>query len=260
MKITVLGCGASLGTPAAGGFWGRCDPAEPRNRRTRASLLVQSAKSCLIIDATPDLRIHLNTHLVQNIDGLLLTHAHSDHINGIDDLRAIAFHNNKLIETYTNSQTLESLMKSAAYIFSGGQDIYTPFIKPNVIDSYSRFSVGDIAVSSFPQDHLVCESLGFRFGDFAYSVDMADLEQRALDALKGVEVWIVDAGSYQKETPRTHANIQRVLQWVDILKPKITYLTVLTSHMDYKTLCDELPPHIRPAHDGLEIDMAGNLR
>src|SRR5690606_4462570 len=109
-------------------------------------------------------------------------------------------------------------------------------------------------------DHTTCTSLGFRFGKFAYSVDVAELSDQSLAKLKGIETWVVDASSYNKETVMTHANLQRVKAWTDILKPKMTYITVLTTHMDYQTLCDELPPHIRPAYDGLEIDMDSNQR
>lgn len=261
MKITVLGCGASLGTPAAGGFWGRCDPAEPRNARTRASILVQSETTNVLVDASYDLRQQLNRVGLQKIDGALLSHAHSDHVNGLDDLRMAAYHNNCLVPLYSNRETLDEVHRRWPYLFERHESgIYVEFLTQNVIGNNDRFKIGDIDVTSFEQDHLTCKSLGFRFGDVAYSVDMADLEEKSLQALRGIETWIVDAGSYQKDPPKTHANIQRVMQWAERLKPKLTYLTVLTTHMDYKTLCDELPPHIRPAYDGLEIDLGSNRR
>jgi phosphoribosyl 1,2-cyclic phosphate phosphodiesterase len=254
MKITVLGCGGSMGTPAAGGFWGRCDPQEPRNHRTRASIMVEDAGTRLVVDAGYDLRQQLNRHNISNLDALLLSHAHSDHINGIDDLRAIAYNHEKMIPTYCSRETLEMLTRQLPYLFDPGPHrVYTPFIDPQVIAPDGPFRAGNIDVVSFTQGHLVCDSLGFRFGDFAYSVDVVELSAQSLNALKGVETWIVDAGAYRKEKPTTHANLKRMMEWVDIVRPKMTYLTVLTSHMDYKTLCDELPPHIRPAWDGLEI-------
>ena len=226
MKITILGCGASLGTPAAGGFWGKCDPAELKNHRTRASILVQSEKTNLLVDATVDVRTHLNRLNLKKIDGLLISHSHSDHVNGIDDLKVISYHSNQLIDIYSNHETLEEMDRRWPYLF-----------KPTT-----------------------CSSLGFRFGKFAYSVDVADLSEESLQTLEGIETWVVDAGSYQKDVILTHANIQRVKKWTEILKPKMTYLTVLTTHMDYKTLCDELPPHIRPAYDGMLIDTETNQR
>jgi len=261
MKVTVLGCGASLGTPAPGGFWGKCDPAEPRNERTRASLLVQSDTTDVFIDATYDSRIHLNRMKLQKLDGLLLSHAHSDHVNGIDDFRVIAYHTNKLIDVYSNRHTLDEVKRRWPYLFSEDPNgIYTMSYQMHEIGHYERFRIGDIDIQAFEQDHTSTLSLGFRFGNFAYSVDVADFNDASIAALRGVETWIVDAASYHKETVMTHANLKRVLRWVDILKPKMTYLTVLTTHMDYQTLCDELPPHIRPAYDGLVIDTDGNQR
>jgi phosphoribosyl 1,2-cyclic phosphate phosphodiesterase len=256
-----MGCGSSLGTPAPGGFWGRCDPKEEKNRRTRASLLVQSANTNIIIDTTYDLRQHLNRLELKKIDGVLISHAHSDHVNGIDDLRVISYHANKLMELYTNQETLDELDRRWPYLFTPkANGIYLPFLKKNLIGNYERFTVGDIEVQSFEQDHTSCLSLGFRFGDFAYSVDVAKMNEKSLEALKGVEVWVVDGAAYEKDSVVTHANLKQVYAWTERLKPKITYLTVLTSHMDYKTLCNELPPHIRPAYDGLEIEMGTNRR
>lgn len=260
MKVTVLGCGASLGTPAAGGFWGKCDPEEPKNHRTRASILVQSATTNILVDTTYDLRMQLNRLNLKQLDGVLFSHDHNDHVNGIDDLRVIAYHSQKLLDAYGSAEALAEIDRRWPFIFRPDKDVYVEFLKKNVIGNYDRFKVGDIEVESFEQDHTVCNSLGFRFGNFAYSVDVADFNDKSLESLKGIETWIVDAASYHKETVLTHANLKRVREWVEIIRPKMTYLTVLTTHMDYKTLCDELPPHIRPAYDGLEIDMGGNLR
>lgn len=261
MKITVLGCGASLGTPAAGGFWGKCDPAEPKNRRTRASILVQSPSTNILVDCTYDLRIHLNQLELKKLDGVLFTHAHNDHVNGIDDLRVIAYHSNKLIDIYSNQETLDEIERRWPYLFQPKfKDLYVEFLNRNIIENYDRFRIGDIEVQSYEQDHTACLSLGFRFGDFAYSVDVAKMNEKSLQSLKGIETWLVDGAAYHRETPMTHATLKQVKEWADILKPKMTYLTVLSTHMDYKTLCEELPPHIRPAYDGMEIEMGGNRR
>jgi phosphoribosyl 1,2-cyclic phosphate phosphodiesterase len=260
MKITVLGSGASLGCPAAGGFWGKCDPEEPKNHRTRASLLVQSATTDILIDCSYDLRTQLNGVGLKKLDAVLFSHAHSDHVNGVDDLRVLAYHNNRLIDIYSNDETLGEMERRWPYLFQPKFNVYVEFLRKNLIENYDRFKVGDIEVESFEQDHMVCASLGFRFGDFAYSVDVANFSDKSLEKLKGVETWIVDAAAYNKEAVLTHANIKRIMEWTALLKPKMTYLTVLTTHMDYKTLCEELPPHIRPAYDGLEIEMGTNRR
>jgi phosphoribosyl 1,2-cyclic phosphate phosphodiesterase len=261
MKVTVLGCGSSLGTPAAGGFWGTCDPENPKNERARASIMVQTEKTSLLIDASYDLRYQLNRVGLKDIDGLLISHAHSDHVNGIDDVRVLAYHNNKMIDVYSNRETLDEIDRRWPYLFkSSGNGIYVQSFERKEVGNFDKFRIGDIDIETFEQDHTTCTSLGFRFGKFAYSVDVANLEKKSLEKLKGIETWIVDASSYNKETVMTHANLKRVKEWVSILKPKMTYITVLTTHMDYQTLCDELPPHIRPAYDGLVIDIDGNQR
>jgi phosphoribosyl 1,2-cyclic phosphate phosphodiesterase len=261
MKVTVLGCGSSLGTPAAGGFWGTCDPENSKNERARASIMVQTEKTSLLIDASYDLRYQLNRVGLKDIDGLLISHAHSDHVNGIDDVRVLAYHNNKMIDVYSNRETLDEIDRRWPYLFkSSGNGIYVQSFERKEVGNFDKFRIGDIDIETFEQDHTTCTSLGFRFGKFAYSVDVANLEKKSLEKLKGIETWIVDASSYNKETVMTHANLKRVKEWVSILKPKMTYITVLTTHMDYQTLCDELPPHIRPAYDGLVIDIDGNQR
>jgi len=261
MKFTVLGCGSSLGTPAAGGFWGTCDPAEPKNERSRASILVQSERTNILIDTSYDLRYQLNRVQQKELDAVLISHAHSDHVNGIDDLRVIAYQSNQLMPVYSNKETLDEIDRRWPYLFNtSGNGIYTQSFSRHEIGNYDNFKIGDIDIETFEQDHTTCLSLGFRFGDFAYSVDVADLTEKSLKALRGIDTWVVDASSYKRDNVMTHANLKRVMEWVALIKPKMTYITVLTTHMDYKTLCDELPPHIRPAYDGLEIDMKGNSR
>src|ERR1700722_14098837 len=216
MKITILGCSGSMGTPAAGGYWGKCDPAEPKNNRTRASILVQSEKTSLLVDATVDVRTHLNRLDLKKLDGLLISHAHSDHVNGLDDLKAISYHGNQLINVYSNRETLEELDRRWPYLFRPKNDgIYVEFMKKNPIENHQKFRVGDIDVESFEQDHTTCSSLGFRFGKFAYSVDVAALSEESLSVLEGVETWVVDGGSYQKEVVLTHDNIQRIKKWTE---------------------------------------------
>jgi phosphoribosyl 1,2-cyclic phosphate phosphodiesterase len=261
MKVTILGSGASVGTPAAGGFWGACDPLEPRNERTRASILVEEGGKRILVDATYDLRIQLNRNKISDLDAVLLSHVHSDHINGIDDLRTIAFRRpEKKIDVFSNKETLEEMKTRFPYLFLTGHPIYKPFIHSRVVETVGRFTAAGVEVESFAQDHGegAGTTLGFRFGDFAYSVDVLDLSEKSLKALKGVETWVVDAACYHGDNMTTHANLKRVMGWVDLLKPKMTYLTVLPPSMDYKTLCAELPPHVRPVWDGMEIESGMN--
>lgn len=255
MKVTVLGCGSSVGTPAAGGYWGDCDPANPKNERTRASLLVQKNDTDILIDTTYDLRTQLNSVEQTMLDAVLLSHAHSDHINGIDDLRVISYQNGDPLPAYTNQSTMDDLKSRLTYIFDGGGGgIYKPFLTENIIEESGTVDIQGVPVTVFPQDHGTCTSLGFRIDDFAYSVDVKRLSEESLEALEGIDTWIVDAAGYHREHMHTHATFKEMFKWVDRIKPRMTYLTVLTNFMDYKTLCDELPDHIRPAYDGMVLN------
>lgn len=255
MKFTVLGSASSFGTPAAGNFWGSCDPVEPRNRRHRASLLVESDTTRLLVDATPDLRQQLNDFDVTSLDAVLLTHGHSDHINGTDDLRALALNHKKAVPVYGDAETLAEAERRWPYAFKvQNPEYYSSFCEPRMIARDGNLRIGDIDITHFEQDHVVMKSIGYRFGDVAYSVDMADMPEASLAALEGIKTWIVDGSGYRREKVLTHATFDRIFNWVERLRPEMTYITVLTTHMDYRTLCDELPPHIRPAYDGLVVE------
>ncbi len=256
MKVTVLGCGSSHGTPAAGGYWGICNPDNPKNSRTRASILVQSKTTDILIDATVDLREHLNSIEQKKIDALLLSHAHSDHVNGMDDLRTIKHVMNRTIDTYSNDKTIDDIMRRFPYIFKGDYgDVYKPFLTPHTIPENVDITIGDLDIGVFEQDHGSCTSLGFRFGDFAYSVDMRDLCEASLQKLEGVDTWIVGSAGYHKDTHPTHATLKQIIKWVDRLQPRMTYLSVLSNYMDYDIMCDELPANIRPAYDGMVLEV-----
>jgi phosphoribosyl 1,2-cyclic phosphate phosphodiesterase len=255
MKVTILGSGSSHGVPAAGNYWGACDPSEPRNNRTRASVMVQSGATTVVVDAGYDLRTQLNRHDVKQVDALLVSHAHSDHVNGIDDLRVISYHRGASIDLFTDSETHGLIAARWPYMFADTDDgIYKSFVKGHVIGHYDALRIGDVNVQCFEQDHGTCLSVGYRFGSFAYCPDVVRLNERSLEILKGVDTWVVDAHGYHREHLSTHANLKMVHEWVDIIKPRMTYLTVLSGQMDYRTLCEELPAHVRPCWDGMELE------
>ncbi len=258
-KITILGCSSSMGVPVAGDFWGECDPNNPKNRRTKASILVSSDNTDILVDTSVDVRQQLNDAKQKKIDAIFYTHDHSDHINGMDDLRAYSYRSGKPIDFYTNQYTADEIIKRFSYVFDGGMDsaLYTPFLKPNVIENKGEITIGDIDLHVFEQDHYSCKSLGFRTGDFAYCIDVVKMDDYALDVLKGVKTFVVDGCAYHREKSvlKSHANLEQVFEWIDIIKPEKTYISDLTMHMDYDTLCKELPDNVRPAYDGLIIDV-----
>lgn len=260
-KITVLGCGNAAGTPSIGNFWGDCDPNEPKNRRLRASIAVQSEATTIIVDTGPDFRHQLNRAAINDLDAVLYTHSHSDHVSGLDDLRFFFFrHDRTSIPIYANNETLEALLKRYDYVFLGGQGasepLYPPILRKNEIkngDLGQKMRIGDIEFTPFAQDHTTCVSLGFRFGDFAYSTDMHRLDNAAIETLKGVKTWLVDGAAYHRMDNSVHASFDDVFKLNEIIGAQQVYFTHMSSFMDYRTMCNELPNGYKPAYDGLEI-------
>ncbi len=257
-KLTILGCGNSTGVPAIGNYWGDCDPGEPKNTRLRSSVMVQTDKTTLIIDTGPDFRQQMNGADINYIDGVLYSHAHADHINGIDELRVLALRNKMLIPVHGNKETLGNLESRFDYLFEGGNHkLYPPVVEARHIEE-SQFgvvqSLGDIEFIPFEQDHGTLQSLGYRFGDLAYSVDVHQLDDKAIDVLRGVKTWIVDAAGYKSETNPVHASLKTLYSLNEDIGAETVYLTSLSLAMDYQTMLGELPAGFVPTHDGLIIE------
>lgn len=257
MKITVLGCGSSSGVPVVGGGWGQCDPAEPRNRRRRASILVEHEDTTLLVDASPDCRAQLLDAGVSRLDAVLFTHGHADHCHGIDDLRWINVAMHADLPTYANRDTLDLIDDRFPYttsplkMLSVGKRYYKPMLIPNEIDG--PFGVGAIAIRPFVQDHGFSSTCGFRFGDAAYSTDLVTLDDDAFDALAGVRLWIVDAFRYEPHP--THSHVARTLEWIARVQPERAVLTHMGSALDYATLNAETPDNVEPAYDGMVLEV-----
>lgn len=259
LKLTILGCGSSAGTPAIGGFWGKCDPNEPKNRRRRACVLVQSAKTNIVIDTGADFREQMNDMGIMQLDAAILTHAHGDHVHGIDDLRAYRLRTDKLVPVYGNRATIDELKDRFQYLFI--EQPNTPY--PQIAQEYviendilgTEISINDITFTPFEQDHGTCKSLGFRFKNLAYSTDMLDLDENAFNTLNGIDTWIIDGAGYHMEKNIVHCTLNEVYRLNEIVKAQRVIVTNLTPGMDYKTLCEELPDGYEPAYDGMVIDI-----
>lgn len=261
IKITVMGCGNSSGVPSIGNFWGVCDPLESRNRRTRCALAVQSETTTLIVDTGSDFRAQMNEFKINNLDAVLYTHAHSDHCHGIDDLRGFFFrHGRKAIDVYGSAETLADIGRRFDYLFEGGnsEEFYPPMVKANIFpeSAYGELQcVGDIEFIPYKIDHGTCTATGYRFGDFAYSVDMKILDQTALNVIKGCKIWVVDGAAYNNADNAVHANLQTIFDYNAYIGADEVYITSLSTLMDYQTLKAELPDGYYPAYDGLIIDV-----
>lgn len=259
IKITILGCGNSSGVPSVGNYWGVCDPAEPKNRRNRACLAVQSSDTTIIIDTGADFRHQMNAFDIHNLDAVFYTHQHSDHCHGIDDLRPLFFRNDKTpISCFGHQDSFNELEQRFHYLFEGGNNAryYPPVLDahPFSSDQYGKMqSFGGVEFIPFEMDHHSCTSVGYRFGDVAYCVDMKRLDQKAMDVLKGCDTWIVDGAGYHSDDNAVHANLDALYAYNEYVGARQVYVTCLSSLMDYQTMCDELPDGFDPAYDGLTL-------
>jgi len=262
LEFTILGCGSSGGVPRADGDWGACDPANPKNLRSRCSLLVRrpgegaERATTLIVDTSPDLRMQTALAGARRLDAILLTHDHADQVHGIDDVRAFFIRQRARIGCHMDASTAASMHRRFGYIFEG-EGGYPAICDPLGLPPHGapwrvEGPSGPIPVVSFDQDHGGVRSVGYRFGAVAYSSDVVDLDDAAFEALAGVEVWIVDALRYRPHP--THAHLERTLSWIERLRPDRAILTNLHIDLDYETLRAELPPGVEPAYDGLRFE------
>lgn len=261
LQVTILGCGSSGGVPRANGNWGVCDPENPRNRRTRCSMLVRrsgpdpQAQTTILIDTSPDLVRQTAAAEARRLDAVLLTHDHADQSHGIDDIRAFALVQRARIPVFMDAATSRTMLHRFRYIFHG-EGGYPPIAEPRGLPPFGQaWSIdgpsGEIPVVTFDQDHGAIRSVGYRFGGLAYSSDVADLPESSFDALCDLDVWVVDA---LRHTPHpTHAHLTRTLEWIARVKPRRAILTNMHIDLDYETLRTRLPEGVEPAYDGMTI-------
>lgn len=253
LRITILGCGTSGGVPRIGGDWGACDPAEPRNRRRRCSIVVENSTTRVLVDTSPDMRDQLLDAGIDRIDGVIWTHDHADQSHGLDDLRAFYIRTGHPVRGYADPDTARGLKNKFGYCFERlAGSMYPAIIDLKLFDG--PFRVGGLDVVPIPQDHgNNTISQGFRFGSFAYSNDVVMLDDEALDALSGIKVWVVDAMRYKPHP--THAHLERTLGWIARVKPERAILTNMHIDLDYRKLLRELPAGVEPAYDGMVIEV-----
>lgn len=253
MKVTILGCGSSGGVPLIGNDWGACDPTNPKNRRSRVSVLVEEGDAVLLIDTSPDMRQQLLDANVKKISAVLYTHAHADHCHGIDDLRSVNWMTQKPMPIYGDQSTLKELEERFPYVFKGSSvpgHFYKPSVEPHVVKG--PFHIEGVEVVPFRQDHGYGHTMGFRFKNFAYTTDAHSLDDAAFAALVGVKIWVVDC---VREQPHpTHSHLAQSLVWIERVKPQYAYLTHMNQSLDYETLKRQLPSGVEPAYDGLVFE------
>ncbi len=262
LRFRVLGCGSSPGVPRIGGDWGVCDPANPKNRRRRCSLLAQRISdgrtTSVLVDTSPDLREQALDAGIASVDGVLFTHSHADHIHGIDDLRGFVMNTQRRVEVYADHPTLTRLREGFGYCFEtpAGSD-YPPLANAHLIEAGAPVTIegqgGALTALPINQKHGRIASLAFRIGGLAYSPDASGFDADAERLLAGLDVWILDA--LRPRPHPSHLSLSQALAWIERLRPKRAILTHMHVDMDYATLRRELPPNVEPAYDGMTIEL-----
>ena len=256
ITVTILGSGGAAGVPAISAGWGKCDPGNPKNRRLRPSILVETGTTRVLVDTSPDLRQQLLAAEVRELDGILFTHAHADHLHGIDDIREINRHMRRPIPVWATQFVLGEIDRRFGYVFEpmdeNIKDIYKPWLQPHEITG--QFAVGDLDVVPFEQDHGYMDSLGFRFGPIAYSTDVIRMPEASFELLKGIDTWIIGCLTNMPDHP-THLPVDTAIQWVERVKPRRAIITHMGSRLDYQATRDLLPDHMEPAFDGMVISV-----
>ncbi len=262
-RFTILGCSSSPGVPRLNGDWGACDPSNPRNRRTRASFLIEQiapdgGRTVVVVDTGPDFREQMIAANVQQVDAVLYTHAHADHLHGIDDLRGYFIMQHTRIPIHADAFTMERIRQGFGYCLetpAGGN--YPPIVLPRVIESLDDPIVidgpgGRISIVAHRQEHGDIHSLGFRIGNIAYCTDVSDFPAQSVQKLSGLDVLIIDTLQYRYHP--SHLSLEQALSWIESFAPKRAILTHMHIPLDYETVMRETPAHVEPAYDGLVFE------
>lgn len=261
LHVTILGCGSSGGVPRVGQGWGKCNPANPRNRRRRCSILVrrggvEEEATQVLVDTGPDLREQLIDANVKRLDAVLYTHPHADHTHGIDDLRGLVIRNGRHIPAYMDEPTSRRLADKFDYVFETPQgSFYPPLMvehrlrpgRPVTIDGPG----GAIEAIPFRLDHGDMDALGFRFDKIAYTPDLHAIPPESAQFLEGLDLWIIDALRYQRHG--THLSVDQALEFVAQFGARRAILTDLHVDLDYEELQARLPENVTPAYDGMTV-------
>jgi len=260
LRFTILGCGSSGGVPRIGGHWGACDPSNPKNARRRCSMLVERFEgedaTRVLIDTSPDFRSQMLDAGVGNLDAVVYTHEHADHVHGLDDLRMIVINQRKRLPVWADATTRDALLDRFGYAFIQPQGShYPPILEMNLMDGPVTIegAGGAVTLSPFEVEHGSIMALGMRIAGLAYLPDVSAMNSRAWKAVEDLDVWVLDALRY---TPHpTHSHVEQSLEWIAQAAPKRAVLTNMHNDVDYETIEAETPEHISAAFDGMVIEL-----
>jgi phosphoribosyl 1,2-cyclic phosphate phosphodiesterase len=259
MRVTILGCGGSGGVPLVGNYWGSCNPENPRNRRRRVSVLIETQGKTILIDASPDCREQLLDAGVMGLDAVLFTHEHADHAHGLDDLRFVRREPGAApLPIYGTADTLETLARRFDYVFrqneKGSGKLYRPFLDARAVEWGRPFALEGLSVLPYEQDHgHGTLTTGYRIGNLAYSTDVVKMPAPSLALLGGLDLFVVDC--LRLEPHMTHANFDTAMGWIRELKPRHAVLTHLNHQIDYDVLKARCPAGVEPGYDGLVVEI-----
>ena len=259
LKFHILGCGSSGGVPRIGGHWGECDPANPKNRRRRCSMLVEretdQGVTRVLIDTSPDMRDQLIDAGVGALDGVIYTHSHADHVHGVDDLRMVVFNMRERVNVWADQTTCDALLDRFGYVFIQPEgSSYPPILNLNLLNGPVRITGlgGEITFTPFEVEHGRIDALGFRIKDLVYLPDVSAMNNAAWDVLSGANCWVLDA--LRREPHPTHSHLEQSLEWIEKSGVPNAVLTNMHIDLDYETVLAETPDHISPAYDGMIIE------
>lgn len=251
MKIRILGCGPSYGMPSLSRGYGQCNPNNPKNTRTRTAMLLQTEHGNICFDTGPEIRLQLLSAGSPKISALIYTHAHYDHMGGAEDLHKIMDINQPKMPVYISQDDHQELKH--IFYFAFPPFVKESFFDVHVINPYEPFDVNGLQIIPIKQYHGSKISFGYRIGDFAYSTDVKNMDEKGFEILKGIKTWILGVTTLSLNDK--HINLDEALSWIDKIKPERVFLTHMGTKMDYDELCRILPPHIRPVYDGMEIEV-----
>jgi phosphoribosyl 1,2-cyclic phosphate phosphodiesterase len=257
LRLTFLGTGTSFGIPVIGCDCPTCTSDDPRDRRTRHAALLHDERGAVLVDAPPELRLQLTGQRVGTVDAVWITHCHADHIHGVDDLRAVSAHFGRPVDVYTGAECERVLRHRFSYIFSDYRPppgTTKPDLRLRLVEPLDRVRLGPFTFHALPVQHGPATVLGFRVGDLGYITDAKSLGPGTREALQGVTTLVLNALWFGNPHP-THLNVEEAVELAADIKPDRAFLIHLTHRVRHQQLERHLPPWIRPAFDGLTIDL-----
>ena len=249
MKITFLGTGTSVGVPRIACDCPVCSSSDPKNKRLRCSVLLEYGDSAVLVDTTPDLRTQALRYNIRRVDAVLFTHAHADHLHGLDDVRCYCFQRKSPLPCYGDANTLDRIGRVFDYAFNSPYKSALPQLELRLVEN--AFELCGRRVEPVTVYHGKMPVLGFRLGDFAYVTDCSLIPDESMEKLRGLDVLVLDALRHERHP--THFNVEQALATIELLQPQRAFLTHIAHELDHRATNEELPGRVRLAFDGMEL-------